>query len=61
MSCREKMTNRFGTACIRWWRSFSDEAQTRALESLERRPVVLYTGPPLGITRLMLLATLFHQ
>jgi hypothetical protein len=50
----------FGMACVRWWKSFAAEAHARAVESLEQRPVVLCPGPPLGITRLMLLATLFE-
>lgn len=61
MTCADQNTTGFGTACIRWWRSVAAEARMRAIESLEPRPFVLCPRPPRGITRLMLLATLFQQ
>jgi len=61
MRCQDQNTAGFGTAYIQWWKSFAAEARARAIDSLEQRPAVLYSAPPLGIVRLKLLATLFQQ
>jgi hypothetical protein len=61
MSCQDQNTDGLGEVCIQWWQSFAAEARARALESLDQRPAVSCPCPPLGITRLMLLATLFQQ
>ncbi|MDH3581242.1 MAG: hypothetical protein OEM91_11535 [Hyphomicrobiales bacterium] len=55
-----KCSEGFTAACANWWKSVAGEARARALESLEQRPMIACPGPPLGVARFALLATLFQ-
>ncbi len=44
----------------RWWEEVSAQARAQQLESLEHGPAIPCPGPAVGLSRLMLLATLFQ-